>query len=172
MTQPSFVTLIASLEVFRLAVTEPSFEKLLVLFIGWVRTSGRHAVTETLVVTGVAGQRHHEAYHRFFSRGTWDPDDLGAWLYHGIEKLLPPGAAVVIAIDDTLAPKRGPHVFGLGSHIDPVRSTAARKIFCFGHWCLPTCHRYAPFIARAARAYAVTCCLNPKRSPKTIRSRG
>ncbi len=126
-------TLLASLEVFRLALTRPSFEKMLVLFAGWVRTTGRHAVTEALVVTGVAGRVHHEAFHRFFSRGTWDPDSLGRWLYDLVERLLVADAPIGISIDDTLAPKKGPRVFGLGSHIDPVRSTVARKVFCFGH---------------------------------------
>lgn len=126
-------TLLASLEAFRICLTRPGFEKLLVLFVGWVRTSGAHAVTETLVVTGVAGRRHHEAYHRFFSRGTWSPDSFGRWLFRVVEKLLTPESPICVAIDDTLAPKKGPHVFGLGSHIDPVRSTVARKVFCFGH---------------------------------------
>lgn len=126
-------TLLASLEVFRIALTGPGYEKLLVLFVGWVRTAGTHAITEALVATEVAGRRHHEAYHRFFSRGTWDPDTLGFWLFRWIRSLLDPGAPIAAAIDDTLAPKKGPHVFGLGSHIDPVRSTVARKVFCFGH---------------------------------------
>jgi len=132
-------TLLASLEVFRLTLTRPGFEKMLVLFVGWVRTSGRHAVTEALIATGVAGERHHEAFHRFFSRGTWDPDSLGRWLFHLVERILSPEAPIRIAIDDTLALKKGPHVFGLGSHIDPVRSTVARKVFCFGHCWVVLC---------------------------------
>ena len=148
MAQDLLPTLLASLEVFRMVLTRPSYEKLIVLFAGWVRSSGRHAVTETLVVTGVAGRHHHEAYHRFFSRGTWNPDSMGQWLFRCIERLLVPGSSIVIAIDDTLAPKKGPHVYGLGSHIDPVRSTVARKVFCFGHcWVVlavvlpvPLCH--------------------------------
>ena len=126
-------TLLAAMEVFRIHLTRPGYEKLLVLFIGWVRTSGTHAVTETLVATGVAGKRHHEAYHRFFSRGTWDPDSLGGWVFHRVKELLGPDGPIWAAIDDTLAPKKGPRVYGLGSHIDPVRSTVARKVFCFGH---------------------------------------
>jgi hypothetical protein len=125
--------LIASLEVFRIALTRPGFEKLVVLFAGWVRSSGRHAVTESLVAAGVAGRRHHESYHRFFSRGTWEPDWLAHWLFQRIESMIVPTSPIRIAIDDTLAPKKGPHVYGLGSHIDPVRSTVARKVFCFGH---------------------------------------
>jgi len=145
---PLLPTLLTAMEAFRISLTQPSFEKLLVLFVGWVRTAGRHAVTETLVVTGVAGRRHHEAFHRFFSRGTWDPDALGLWLFRLVERLLEPGSAIRIAVDDTLAPRKGPHVYGLGSHIDPVRSTVARKVFCFGHcWVVlavilpvPLCH--------------------------------
>lgn len=133
MAHPLLGTLLASLQVFRSSLTRPGYEKLLVLFIGWVRTAGTHAVTETLVVTGVAGKRHHEAFHRFFSRGTWSPDSFGLWLFYRIRQWLDPEAPIRIVIDDTVAPKKGPHVFGLGSHIDPVRSTVARKIFCFGH---------------------------------------
>ena len=126
-------TLLAAMEAFRISLTRPGYEKLVVLFIGWVRTAGRHAITETLVVTGVAGHRHHEAFHRFFSRGTWSPDSFGLWLFHLVKQLLDPITPIRIAIDDTLSPRKGPHVFGLGSHIDPVRSTVARKVFCFGH---------------------------------------
>lgn len=133
MAHPLLPTLLASLEVFRLSLTRPGFEKMLVLFVGWVRTMGTHAVTEALVATGVAGKRHHEAFHRFFSRGTWSPDSLALWLFRHLQKLLVPEAPIRIAIDDTLAPKKGARVFGLGNHIDPVRSTVARKIFCFGH---------------------------------------
>ena len=47
-------------------------------------TSGGHAVTAALVASGVAGRRHHEAFHRFFSRGTWSPDVVGKLLLAGI----------------------------------------------------------------------------------------
>jgi hypothetical protein len=38
-----------------------------------------------------------------------------------------------VDVDDTLAPKKGPEVFGLGSHLDAVRSTKRFRVFCFGH---------------------------------------
>ena len=133
MAHPLSRTLLGSLEDLRIMLTRPGFEKMLVVFVGWVRTAGTHAVTEALVTTGVADRRHHEAFHRFFSRGTWQPDRMGFWLFQRVLKLLDPGAPVCIVIDDTLAPKKGAHVFGLGSHIDAVRSTAKRKVFCFGH---------------------------------------
>lgn len=126
-------TLLEFLEVLRPALTRPGFNNMVVIFTGWVLTAGPHAVTEALVATSVAGRRHHEAFHRFFSRGTWDPDELGHLLFGWIVRLLPKEAAVRVAVDDTLAPKKGPHVFGIGSHLDAVRSTRGVLVFCFGH---------------------------------------
>src|SRR5579884_76842 len=32
-----------------------------------------------------------------------------------------------------MAPKKGPPVFGIGSHPDAICSTKRQKVFCFGH---------------------------------------
>jgi hypothetical protein len=64
-------------ECFRCCLTQPGLENLLVVLAGWVLTQGTHAVTEALVTTGVSEHRHWEAFHRFFSRGSWSPDLLG-----------------------------------------------------------------------------------------------
>ncbi len=117
---------------FRLPLTRPGFANFLVIAVGWIQSYGVHAVTEALVVTGVAGKRHHEAFHRFFSRGTWDPDAMGRWLFERLERWTGTDS-LRVAIDDTLAPKKGAHVFGIGSHLDAVRSTKSQLIFCFGH---------------------------------------
>lgn len=150
MARSGFRTLLIVLEAFRFSLTRPGFDNLLVLFAGWVRTTGVHAVTETLVVTGVAGRRHHEAFHRFFSRGTWSPDALGEQLFELLIKHVPTAAAIRAVVDDTLAPKKGPHVFGIGSHLDAVRSTKGRLIFCFGHcWVVLAVLVPVPFSSRA-----------------------
>ncbi len=125
-------SLLDVLEAFRPALTRPGYTNLIIIAVGWIQTFGTHAVTQALVVTDVAGKRHHEAFHRFFSRGTWDPDALGYSLFLRLERWTGKGA-IRIVIDDTLAPKKGPQVFGIGSHIDAVRSTKRRKVFCFGH---------------------------------------
>lgn len=105
---------------------------MLVVVLGWLLTQGPHAVTEALVRIGAAGRRHHEAFHRFFSRARWEPDDLGRWLFHRLLPFLHEDAVQTV-IDDTLAPKKGPHVFGIASHVDAVRSTRQHRVFCFGH---------------------------------------
>ena len=120
------------LEAFRIVLTGPSYANMVVVACGWVLTQGPHAVTEALVRTGVAGRRHHEAFHRFFSRGTWDPDRMGLWMFRRLEPFLT-NETLRVVLDDTLAPKKGPRVFGIGTHIDAVRSTKRHKVFCFGH---------------------------------------
>lgn len=126
-------TLVVYLQVLRPAFTEPGYRKMLVLFAGWVLTRGRHAVTQALVETKVSGQIHHEGFHRFFSRGTWSPDEVARLLFERLRLIMPEHWVVWGVIDDTLAPKRGPHVFGIGSHVDPVRSSRLRRVMSFGH---------------------------------------
>jgi hypothetical protein len=143
-------TLLEQLEAIRSALTRPGFGNMLVVFVGWVLTTGPHAVTQALVVTAVAGRRHHEAFHRFFSRGTWQPDEIGRILFFAVVRLLPEGAAIRAVVDDTLAPKKGPHVFGIGSHLDAVRSTRKFRAFSFGHcWVVLAVLVPLPFSTRA-----------------------
>jgi SRSO17 transposase len=117
---------------FRLGLTRPGFRNVVVILTGWVLTQGPRAVTEALVVTDVAARRHWEAFHRFFSRGAWEPDVLGRNVFHRLRRWFP-DETLRIVIDDTIAPKKGPHVFGIGSHLDPVHSTKFCRVFTFGH---------------------------------------
>lgn len=157
-------TLLAAVEVLRPAFTAPGFSNLLVVFVGWVRTRGTHAITQTLVETGVAGRRDHTAYHRLFSRGAWSPDFVGALLFRALLKLLPDGAPVRTVVDDTVAAKKGPKVFGLGSHIDAVRSTRKHRIFVFGHcWVVLAVLLPVPF---SRRAFALPILLRLYRNKK------
>jgi hypothetical protein len=163
-------TLIAALEVLRPAFTRPGFDNLLVVFAGWVLTNGPHAITQALVATSVAGRRHHEAFHRFFSRGTWDPDEVGRLVFAVILKRVPDGAAIRVVIDDTLATKKGPHVFGIGSHLDAVRSTRRQKIFAFGHcWVVLAVLLPVPF---SSRAFALPVLFRLYRTVKTTERAG
>lgn len=116
---------------FRPALTRPSFIRLVIILSGWILTEGSHAVTAALVATDVARRRHWEAFHRFFSRGTWSPDALGRRLF--VRIVSREQGVIRVVIDDTIATKKGPEIFGLGNHLDPVRSTRRQKIFVFGH---------------------------------------
>ena len=163
-------TMLALLEVFRPALTKPGFANLQVVFAGWVRTSGPHAITQALVETSVAGRRHHEAYHRFFSRGTWNPDELSRLLFGWLLRSLPTATTIRIVLDDTVAPKKGRQIFGLGTHLDAVRSTKKHRIFVFGHcWVVLAVLVRVPF---SERAWALPLLLRLYRNEKECLKKG
>ena len=91
MPNPFVISFLGVLEAFRIVLTSPSYANMVVVACGWVLTQGPHAVTEALVRTGVAGRHHHEAFHRFFSRGTWEPDRMGFWMFQRLEPFLKDG---------------------------------------------------------------------------------
>lgn len=126
-------TLLACLAVLRPTLTRPGFTNFQVLFAGWVQTTGLHAITETLVATDVARRRHHERFHRFYSRGSWLPDQWGKILLTVVLRLVAATEPLRLVLDDTLAPKKGAQVFGIGSHLDAVRSSRKHRVFTFGH---------------------------------------
>jgi hypothetical protein len=62
---------------------------------------------------------------------------------------LPDDEPVAVVLDDTVTPKKGPHVFGLATHIDAVRSTRKHRAFCFGHcWVMLAVVVRVPFSRR------------------------
>lgn len=144
MTASLFAAFLRVTEVIRPAFDARVFARLLVVLIGWVRTTGRHAITEALLVTGVAAERDWTAFHRVFSRARWDLDDVGRRLLLWVVARL--RGVLRLVVDDTLAPHKGPHVFGLGCHLDAVRSTKSRKVFAFGHvWVVLSVVVHLPF---------------------------
>lgn len=150
MTRELLGTFLHWAEALAPAFTRPGFTNALIVIIGWIRTSGSHAVTQALVTTNVAGRRHHEAFHRFFSRGTWEPDRLGQLLLEQIvTHLIGLGVTIDLVLDDTLVDKKGPKIFGLGNHVDAVKSTKALRIFTFGHvWVVLSVVVHFPFSRR------------------------
>lgn len=137
-------------EVLSPAFTKPGFTNALIIMVGWIQTLGPHAVTQSLVETGVAGRRHHEAFHRFFSRGAWSTDQVGRLLFERIVGWLRSSDTTIdLVIDDTMLVKKGARVFGLGTHLDPVRSTVKTKVFAFGHtWVVLSVVVHFPFSRR------------------------
>ena len=123
----SFAVLLQELAV---VMTAPSFENFVVLATGWV-FAPRRTVTGMLLASGVAGQRHHSAFHRFFSEANWSRDALGLAVF----RLLLPFCddIVLVAIDDTLARKRGLKMFGTGMHHDPLLSSRSHVVTNWGH---------------------------------------
>jgi len=120
---------------FRGCFTAPAFVRFIILLVGWILTcdpSGGSCVTGALVAAQVSGRLHWEAFHRFFSRDRWDLDRLGREVLRLLEPLLL-SSWIEVAIDDTVARKRGGHVFGASMHVDAVTSTKKRRNLVRGH---------------------------------------
>lgn len=124
----SFVVLLQELGV---VMTAPSFNNFVTILTGWVYAR-RRTVTGMLVAAGVAGERHHSALHRLFSEASWSLDAMGLAVFRSIEPWLAEGQ-VLLALDDTLARKRGLKIFGVGMHHDPLLSSRGKAITSWGH---------------------------------------
>src|SRR5665213_3678120 len=118
------------LQELAIVMTAPSFQNFVVLATGWV-FAPRRTVTNVLLAAGVAGERHHSAFHRFFAEANWSLDALGLAVFRLIEPFC--GEAVLVAIDDTLAHKRGLKMFGTGMHHDPLLSSRSYTVTTWGH---------------------------------------
>jgi hypothetical protein len=118
------VSLLAVAQVLRGCFTAPSFEAFTHLLAGMVVTRGPRTVTGMLTGAGLSRFWSHHRVHRFFSRAAWDPRKVGLTLAGAvIEALVPAGADVRMAVDDTLLRRRGKKVWlALWAHDGSARS--------------------------------------------------
>jgi hypothetical protein len=124
---PSFVDLLQPLSC---VMTVPTFESFLTVVTGWT-FAHRRTVTRIIVAADAVGKKHHSAYHRVFSAARWSLDELGLAVFGLILPLL--ADTILLALDDTLARKRGLKIFGVGMHHDPLLSTRRTAIMNWGH---------------------------------------
>lgn len=124
----SFLEIVQQL---RGAMTNPTFQSFLVIVCGWV-FARRRTVTGMIIAAQAVGWKHHSSFHRVFAAAQWSLDELGLAVFNLILPWLDDGP-IVLAIDDTLARKRGLKVFGVGMHHDPMLSTRHTALTNWGH---------------------------------------
>jgi hypothetical protein len=106
-------SLLALLGNLRYVFTAPGFATFAALATGLIANTGAGTVTGMLTGAGLARTWPHDRSHAFFARAAWSSDTLGLYLSRLIVRtLLPAGAALTVAVDDTLFKKRGKKVFG------------------------------------------------------------
>lgn len=110
----------------------PTLKNFITIAHGWL-LANRHRLTDALVASGIAGVRHHAAFHRVFATAQWSLDELGLAVFALILTLLDKKKNILLALDDTLARKRGLKVFGVGMHHDPLLSSRKTTIVNWGH---------------------------------------
>jgi hypothetical protein len=126
----SFVVLLGA---FRGCFGGPSFALFRGVVAGWVHCLGRRTLTAVALAGGLVGTRHVSGVHRFFARAVWRWDELGRVLFALAVARVPAGAPLLVLLDDTLARKGGKGIALAAMHHDPLRSTARKRVFSFGH---------------------------------------
>lgn len=119
-----------SLQPLASGMTAPSFDSLVTLLTGWV-FAHRRTITRMIQAAGEVAVKHFSSYHRLFSAGRWSLDRLGLIVFNMIRPWC--GEVVMLALDDTLARKRGLKMFGTGMHYDPLQSSRGKAITNWGH---------------------------------------
>jgi hypothetical protein len=123
----SFLVLLQPLAI---VMTGPSFDSAVTILTGWV-FAPRRTVTSMIAAAGAVGRKHHSAFHRLFASARWSRDQLGLLVFDMLAPWL--DGVVMLALDDTLARKRGLKMFGVGMHHDPLLSSRGKAITNWGH---------------------------------------
>lgn len=96
------------LEAFRPCFTAPTFTTFVLLAAGLVARPAGRTVCGMLAGAGLGGVWHHSRAHRFFSVARWSADEVGLVVLRLVTGwLVPAGAPVVIAVDDTMFRRSG-----------------------------------------------------------------
>ncbi|MGO9080221.1 MAG: transposase [Streptosporangiaceae bacterium] len=105
----SLMTLLAA---FAPLLTAPSFRTFCGLACGFLAQPGKRTVCGMLTGAGLSRLWPHDRAHSFFARARWNAGDLGlAAAVLVVSLLVPAGAPVDAAIDDTLFKRRGKKVW-------------------------------------------------------------
>ena len=124
---PGFMVLLQPLA---LTMTAPTFDSFAVIATGWV-FAGRRTITRIILSVGDSATKHFSSYHRVFSFAKWSLDEVGLALFGLIEAFQP--ETILLALDDTLARKRGLKMFGTGMHHGPILSSGGKALMNWGH---------------------------------------
>jgi hypothetical protein len=108
---------------FRPVFSTPTYHRFLVLVLAAILTTGRQTLTNIVRTVHHHATGHVSSYHRVFSQRRWSAWGLARFLLTFLLNYVVPAGPVLLAGDDTVAERPGPHDFGKARHRDGVRST-------------------------------------------------
>lgn len=136
--------------VFAPAFYHPTYQRVLVLLLAAILTTGRRTVSNLLRTAAGLAKGDASSYHRVLSKRRWSTLALARILTRFLLDHWVPEGPVLIAGDDTVDEHRGTKVYGKGCHRDPVRSTHSYTTFRWGHkWVVLAILVQFPFATRA-----------------------
>jgi hypothetical protein len=116
--------LLSRLGIFADLFTRPSWENALWLLAGAVLAPGRRTVSAVLRILGRDQDGDFVTFHRVLHRARWSSRLAACRLLHLlVAAFVPPSAAIVIGLDDTIERRWGAKINARGIYRDPVRSS-------------------------------------------------
>ena len=144
---------------FSVAFTRPTFQRVLVLFLGAILSLRHRTVTGMLRAVGPLAKGHWSDFHRVLCRRVWSCWPLGKILAALVLELIPADQPVICPVDDITPQHKGKHVYGKGCHHDACRSTHRHVVWVWGHkWVTLAINVKFPFASRPW-ALPVLCAL-------------
>jgi hypothetical protein len=130
--------------------TAPTFATFAALVSGLVAAPGRRTVCTMLTAAGLVQRWHHSRAHRFFGRARWCPDRVGLAVARLVaDRLVPVGAPLLIAVDDTLFRRSGRRVHAAAWHHDGAAKGPAKNRVGWGNcWVIAGLIVDLPFLDR------------------------
>lgn len=129
--QPLPSSIIPILEHFStLFLKHKTYAKAILLIVGAILCKGGRTVCAVLKVLGMHGEKRFDKYHRVLSRDKWSAVQGAKILLNQIvDKIDGP---IVIAIDEHIERRNGKKIKAKGCYRDPIRSSKACVVKCFG----------------------------------------
>lgn len=107
------------------------FHRICLLFKAHVLSKGRRTVCELLRCLNLKDCSAFSIYHYVFYGAKWSGLHASKILFQLIVKFTD-SSQIIVAIDSHVERRKGPHIKGLGTHRDAVRSTKSRKVLTIG----------------------------------------
>jgi len=141
-------SLMAILVLFRPCFTGPTFRTFCALGGGFLAQPGRRTVCGMLTGAGLSRLWSHHRAHRFFSHARWSPREVSAVLTRlVVDRLVPAGDAVVVAVDDTLFKRTGRQVHAV-SWFHDGSATGRHQVGYGNNWVIAAIVVRLPFLDR------------------------
>jgi DDE superfamily endonuclease len=113
--------------------TRPTWSNVQVLLAGVILAPGRRTVAAALRILGRDRDPGFATFHRLLNRAAWSARAVaGRLLILLVKTFVPPGAPVVIGLDDTIERRWGPKISARGIYRDPVRSSKGHFVKASG----------------------------------------
>ena len=112
--------------------TKPTWKYAQTLITGAIICNGKRTVSSALRAMGLAHEPRFERYHRVLSKAQWNEFRLARILLGLLIALLPSGAPILIAMDETLERRSGKKITAKGCYRDACRSSHSLVVKCFG----------------------------------------